>query len=426
MVNNRFSTIADIDVQYNNFGLFVRPRAFYDFAYTGDNSNTSPATNNNLIAGTINKTDQFDDETEKAHGRRAEILDAFAYAGFDLGGRNLQLRAGRQVIQWGESLYIGGGIAAAMAYADATAANAPGVELKEVYLPSTAVSAQMDITDTVSFGAFYQFEWEKTLLNESGSYFATSDFLDEAGHRLITAAGILSRTEDDEPDDMGQFGLSLMYRASWLAETEFGLYFLNYHEKTPQVITNIPAKTYHLTYAEDVKLYGASFSSQVGSANVSGEMSYRQGYPIATKSGTQEGNIIQSQVSWLYSYGSTPFSDQLALNGEVAANRVLAYENEDLNAKDKFSWGYSLTINPQWYQILTDLDLAMPFNYKGNPNGNSANGIFTEEADSGSVGLEFTYKNVYKINLKYVDYFNSSRNALSDRDYVALDLKYTF
>jgi hypothetical protein len=107
MVNNRFSTIADIDVQYSNFGLFVRPRAFYDFAYTGDNSNNSPATNNNLIAGTINKTDQFDDETEKAHGHRAEILDAFAYAGFDLGGKNLQLRAGRQVIQWGESLYIG-------------------------------------------------------------------------------------------------------------------------------------------------------------------------------------------------------------------------------------------------------------------------------------------------------------------------------
>ena len=427
LINSRFSTIADIDIQYNDLGLFVRPRAFYDFAYVGDNANQSPTTNNNLIAGSIDSADSFDDETEKAHGRKAEFLDFFAYAGFDLGDRYLQVRAGRQVVQWGESLYLQGGISSAMAHLDATVSNAPGVELKEIYLPSGAISAQIDVTDTVSAALFYQYEWKKTRLNESGSYFSTTDFLDDAGHSLITSAGILERGEDQDADDDGQYGISLMYRADWLAESEFGIYFINYHEKTPGVVMDFPSGTYHLTYAEDVKLYGFSFSSLVGSTNISGEISYRQDYPVGTATGTQDADVVQAQVSWLYSYADISFCDRISFNGEVGANRVLSLEDEEITGgKDKFAWGYSITLSPQWYQILPDIDMTIPINYKGHPDGSSVNATFTEKADSGSIGLEFVYKNAYKFNLKYVDYFNGSDNALSDRDYIALDLKYTF
>ncbi|MDX9786879.1 MAG: DUF1302 family protein [Desulfobacterales bacterium] len=245
MINNRFSTIADIDVKHKNFGVFLRPRAFYDFVYMGKNSNDSPATNNNFQAGVIDSTDDFDEETEDAIGKKAEILDLFAYAQLELVGRKLDLRVGRQVIQWGESLYLQGGIASAMAHQDASLSTAPGVEIKEMLLPSEAVSMQMDITENVSVGSFYQWKWEKLRYYESGSYFSTTDFLDEAGY-LILGRG-LTRGTDDEASDSGQFGVSLMYLAEWLNNTEFGIYYINYHEKSPAVAYG-PNKTYYLTF----------------------------------------------------------------------------------------------------------------------------------------------------------------------------------
>ena len=87
MINNRFSAIADIDLNYKDtYGVFIRPRGFYDFVYTGSNSNASPGTNNNYVGGAIDNPDDFAEETDDAHGRKAEILDAFAYAGFEVGG----------------------------------------------------------------------------------------------------------------------------------------------------------------------------------------------------------------------------------------------------------------------------------------------------------------------------------------------------
>ncbi|MGV8050783.1 MAG: DUF1302 domain-containing protein [Anaerolineaceae bacterium] len=169
MINNRFSIIADLEIKRGNYGVFIRPRAFYDFVYMGHNANDSPATNNNYQAGSINDVHDFDKEVERALGKSADILDLFAYGKWKLPGeRNLDLRVGRQVIQWGESLYIQGGIAGAQAHQDANLSAAPGVEIKEKLLPSEAVYAQVDITENVSFATYYQWKWEKSLYYESG------------------------------------------------------------------------------------------------------------------------------------------------------------------------------------------------------------------------------------------------------------------
>ena len=434
-INNRFSIIADIDLRYNNFGAFVRPRAFYDFAYMTSNANDSPGTNNNFIAGTIDSNDEFDSETEDAHGKKAEVLDAFAYANFDIGGgRYLDLRAGRQVVQWGESLFIQGGIASAMAYLDATASNAPGTEVKEILLPSGSVSAQLDVTDSIAVAGFYQYEWEKTRLNESGSFFSDKDYLDEAGnvylfdHPLYGVIPLMKRGDDKHPDDQGQYGASLIYRAGWLAETEFGFYFINYHEKIPTFNTSVANGIYWLSYGEDVKLYGASFSTLVGSANISGEFSYRQDFPIMTVRGVENSNYCQGQMSWLYSYAAIPGTDRVSFNGEVGFNRVLSLRDEDIDqGKTKFAWGLSMTVTPEWYQVLPNLDMTLPISYKANPKGTSVNTLtFDEQNDSLSVGVQFTYRSNYKISLKYVDFINDSDSSVADRDNIAFDFKYTF
>ncbi len=94
--------------------------------------------------------DAFPDDTQDMHGSRAELLDAFIWADLPMGGRTLQLRLGDQVIQWGESLFIQGGIASAMTHADLTAATAPGAELKEILLPTGALSGRIGLTQEIS------------------------------------------------------------------------------------------------------------------------------------------------------------------------------------------------------------------------------------------------------------------------------------
>lgn len=206
LINSRLGVVADIDTRRKNFGLFLRPRAFYDFVYMGSNANYA---GNPLPNNTPDPSDDFPAETQDMHGNQAEILDAFIWTDWSIGHRTLQLRLGNQVIQWGESLFIQGGIASAMAPMDLTAASAPGTELKEILLPLGALSGQIDLTPNTSLSAYYQYDWDKNRYYESGAYFSTTDFLDNAGTTLFPAPGaVFNKTGDQNPDDGGQYGLA--------------------------------------------------------------------------------------------------------------------------------------------------------------------------------------------------------------------------
>ncbi|MBT8339303.1 MAG: DUF1302 family protein [Desulfatitalea sp.] len=428
MYSNRFNITADIDARYKNFGVFVRPRAFYDFVYEGKNANYDQNPTPNYIGDDPN---EFSDDTKNMHGSRAEFLDYFLYGDLNLGDRNLQVRVGSQTIQWGESLYIPG-INTAQAHMDLTAASAPGTEVKEVLLPSGAVLAQIDVTTdgNVSLVGYYQWEWEKNRMYESGSYFSTADYLDEAGITFLHPAvpGGLSKLADDEPDG-GQFGAALMFVVPALNATEFGLYYVNYHEKALSL--EIAPPNYQLTFAQDVKLYAVSFSSQLGRWNVSGELSYRDGILTPTKAGSNSlADLVQGQVSWYWRarpWLIGPLMDYMTVIGEVAFVSLADSDlPKELLAWDDFAWGYNLGVTATWLQLLPDLDVDVPVNYVGRPEGTAANGILVEKADSYSVKLDLTYKAVYKMSLSYVDYLRSDFNSRSDRDYVSVQFKYTF
>jgi hypothetical protein len=244
LVTNRISTVMDFDFHWKDYGIFVRPRAYYDFAYDGKNANDSAVTNNNMasLGGELTDHQEFTDATKDQHRDKAEILDAFVYGNFDMGERTLMLRVGRQVVSWGESLFVLGGVSTAQSPLDATQANVPGVELRDLFLPVGQASAQVDLFSNLTLAGYYQWEWEKTRLDESGSYFSTLDFVDDAGIANMilkegtpfgTLRSTIDRIEDEDPSDDGQYGVALRYVAEALNETEFGLYFANYHEKTP-------------------------------------------------------------------------------------------------------------------------------------------------------------------------------------------------
>jgi len=428
MINNRFSVVVDMDLNHNDkYGLFVRPRAYYDFAYNTRTSNDSPGTwNNNPPVD----HKHFDPRAQDTYRDRAEILDAFVYSNFDLGGHHTSLRVGRQVVSWGESIFVGG-ISTAMSPVDATAANSPGIEVKEILLPVGQVYSTFGLTKNLNLAGYYQWEWEKTRLHEQGGFFSTADFLDEAGRRfLLPGGGAIQRGHDDEPSDSGQYGVALRYVAPWLHETEFGLYHINYHNKGPEVIFGEVPGRYFLRYSEDIKLYGASFGTVLGSTNVGGEISYRKDLPLSVIGGNgyHRGNALQAQVSAIHAlYGLPWYLGQMTLIGEIGWNKVSGYGGAKLR-NDESAWGGAVQVSPTYFSVLPNLDLSVPITYRFNPHGvSSIGGTFSEKADSFGIAMNFTYKQIYQLGIAYTNNVGGAgHQANADRDFLSLNLKYTF
>lgn len=98
-----------------------------------------------------------------------------------------------------------------------------------------------------------------------------------------------------EPSRSGQYGFAMRYFAPEIS-TEFGAYFVNYHQRSPVIsvlfngTTNPAVSTFNfgnnrLQYmwdwsAEDIKVYGLSFSTGIAGWSVFGEMSHTSDIPV--------------------------------------------------------------------------------------------------------------------------------------------------
>jgi len=208
--------------------------------------------------------------------------------------------------------------------------------------------------------AFYQLEWDQTIIDNCGTFFASNDVaadgcdnnytvlsaaqrdgilgagatieqlnaligqdyyagLDELGITIGPEGVTVPRGGDRDARDSGQYGLAFR----WLADAaEYGLYFMNYHSRTPTVgyknasaaeigallgLLGTPAPggplppgaafgalaspallsngEYFLEYPEDIRLYGASFATTLPTGTAwSGEISYRPNLPVSLNS----------------------------------------------------------------------------------------------------------------------------------------------
>ena len=428
-----FGLGVDADLSWKEYGAFLRGRALYDTVYTGD----------------------FHPKAEDRHGKDAEILDAFVYGNFELGGAPVTLRAGRQAIFWGESLLVFGSIATALNPLDTTKANAPGVEAKELILPTGQVYGTISTPDSkLTLASFYKWEWEASRLDEAGTYFSTNDAIDEAGEFLVPPVGALgypgvSRAADVDAEDGGEYGFAVRYLAD--NGDEFGLFYANYHENMPLLYFDVtgayplppipglppalPLGTYNLEYQEDVKLYGATYSTVLGDTNVAVEVSYRDNLMVGVTPTSplsplayDEAEFLQVQVSAFHIFGSLPFADSAVLAAEWGYNEVLNFDDDEL-ATDKRSTGGKAKLTLDYFNVASGLDLKVPLAVAYNPDGVTSYAIsgFNEGAHSASIGADFTYLSVYKVGVNYTTFFGDAEdNNKTDRDYVALNLKYTF
>ncbi|SET11592.1 DUF1302 domain-containing protein [Thalassotalea agarivorans] len=277
----------ELEVQYENIGFFVRGTYFYDFAMSDSDRPWA-----NQLTGITNDPCR-DDEAAERICSDVRLLDAFVYGDFELGEMPFSVRVGQQVINWGESTLISHGISETNAV-DIAILRAPGSELKEAFIPAGAVWASLGVSENFNVEAFYQYEWEKTILPPPGSYFSTNDFAGFGGqHNLIqlgfaanpdidldyllanlnalgqgVAAGVVdpvtagtaltgyatkvtlrgtSAVAESEPKDGGQYGLRLSWYLPSLNDTELSAYYMNYHSRRPL----FSGKTADFTRAEN-------------------------------------------------------------------------------------------------------------------------------------------------------------------------------
>ena len=433
-----FRALVDVDVNWkDDYGVFLRGSAFYDTVYTDDENKFGKTFN-----GTTDLFTNDYDEFEDVHGTNVELLDAFAYGNFRLGDVPLTVRVGRQTIFWGESLLVFGSVATAMNPLDTTLANTPGAETKELIMPTGRAYASVSTpNDKLTLAANYKWEWEKSKVDEAGSFFATSNALDESVSQLL----VFPRGADVGEDDGDEYGVALRYLLD--NGDEIGLYYLKYREALPMLKAtmmdigigfDVPVN-YYLEYEDEVEMYAASFSSVFAPTNTNYaiEVSYRpdsqvrllQTGPFAPIPPLYEsGEILQVQANLIHLFGDVPGADAATGYFEWAYNSVLDHDKDELH-EDQWATGGKAKLILDYFNVLPGLDLKVPLSVAYNPKGRTSYALsgLTEKANSFGIGLEGTYLAVYKAGISYTNFTGDPEdNNKTDRDYVSVNFKYTF
>lgn len=336
-----FKGVHELDIAYDNMGVFIRGMYFYDFELKEGNRDWR-----NPLTGQRNNP-CADDKASDELCADIRLLDAFFYADFDIGDVPVSLRIGDQVVSWGESTFIQHGINT-INPVDVTRARAPGAELKEVFIPVGMVFASFGLTEELSLSMYYQYEWERSLLPQAGSYFATNDFVGEGGQRnnvqlgftgnpdidlnfllsglndlgdalraggdasLISSAYLSYPTKlairgysdeaHEDADDQGQYGIKVSYYAENLNETEFSFYHINYHSQRPLI---------------------AGITSDFTAAGIGADLAFLAGNEITRDNVTEldaftESKFIYPEDLKLYGFSFNTNIGETAFAGEIA------------------------------------------------------------------------------------------------------------
>ncbi|BBH45845.1 DUF1302 domain-containing protein [Pseudomonas sp. KU43P] len=325
-----FKGTHDLELRRDNLGVFLRGSYWYDTAQR-DHSQRA-----------VDIDDHGRQVSAKTAG--AELLDAFVYALYDIDGEPGSVRLGKQVVNWGESLFIQGSLNVINPFNQA-ALRRPGSEVKDALAPVNLLYVTQNLNQALSVDAFYQLDWEQTRLDNCATFFSGNDFMPEGcrgldvGGQMVTNPAVaqallpfdvmlteegvrIPRGADQHARNGGQWGMSLHGYVEVL-DTEFGLFAANYHSRSPylgtvssryyantgfarQLCGNIGVplarcgaflasssgqtlagalrmgtSQYLAQYPEDIRLYGITFATTLrGGAAVQGELSYRPNMPV--------------------------------------------------------------------------------------------------------------------------------------------------
>ncbi len=538
LVSQVIKGVHSLSVRYGDSSLFVRGKYWYDVELHDDERPFKPIRDNG--------------RERAARTRGAQLLDAYVDHRFELAAQPGLVRLGRQVVNWGESTFLQGGINA-INPVDVPAFRRPGAEVREGLLPVDLFYLSRSLSDNVTVELFYQLRWEATVLENCGTFFSTADvsargcddnltllitrddtyeavyaqaLADGASPAMAAAAAdatlaglaaqgvrwgtpdegvLMPRAPDREARDAGQYGVAL---TTWLpdAATEFGLYTMTYHSRTPYLGGMLPETTvyanaagfgalapvvvganarYYLSYPEDIRLYGASFSTSLpGGLAWSGEVSYRPNLPIQVNAtdivyagvkplgvayagasplslvpgqdyrGYQRKEVTQWQSSLIGYLGPVFGAAQMTLAGEVGVvhtggleslhdvrygpgpggtpgaecatgGALVNYCHND-GYVTRTAWGYRARAMLRYNDVFAGVNLRPSLAWSHDVQGHAGNGVFSEGDRAVSVALDADYLNTWYAGISYTDYLAHPGDHFGDRDFVAVSLSVSF
>ncbi len=300
MVNSISRIGEEFQLKYKSFTLFVRGDYFHDFQTAHDKNKFGPQGRSALIS-------------------RARLLDAFVSDNFTVSGHLVNVRVGRQVINWGESTVIQNGLNAINAV-DVNSLRQPGSELKDALLPNPAFSFSAGLTDNLSLSGFVLTSFHRVVLDPQGAFFSQTDALSDYGQRVYLSFGrepgggvnnatpsdnFITRAPDSRPSGWNQFGLAAHYTVPALNYAEFGLYYEHLDSHIPYLsivaqqnqatpgsgliagVVGVPVPGYDGTehyfadYPGGINVFGASFNASLPlGVALQGEYTYRPRMPV--------------------------------------------------------------------------------------------------------------------------------------------------
>lgn len=323
-VSTVLKVTADLDIhgQDKKMGAFVRVSGWRDLVLGSAN------------AAYGNFSNQYQSNTALSDGgfvpeaRFNNLLfrDAYLYGQWDLdGGKTLDARLGRQVLNWGTSQFLAGGVNAAINPTDFVAMLRPGAAPQDAKLPLGMLSASLKLGKEWKLDGFVPYESRSNVLPGCGTYFDFASFVPPGCNMaaaiaapiagtplssipalteksLLTNGLFIHRGQDASASDAGQGGVAVQYAAAEL-KTDLRGYAMNMHSTMPTYRVTLennggatfPAGLagglarlsspnglrYGLAYAENIQVFGASFDTKPSPATrVFGELSYRPNQAI--------------------------------------------------------------------------------------------------------------------------------------------------
>lgn len=372
---DRFSTLAkvitEVEFSKDNWGGLLRAKAWYDYTLNDEDVNYGNQVNgyNNFAANFDTSTDREplsdDGYDQELRFDGTSILDAFVYGNFYIGDSALQVRVGKQVLNWGESLFFQG--VNVMVPIDVPSFRKPGAELKEVFLPTEQISASLDLPNGDTIEAFYQWKWRETPIEGGcGNYWSVAvtnitrnprgcdnsiTLVPGGSQPLSDLVNVYYGTlEVDAPDDDGQFGLAYYWRPEAF-DAEIGFYYAQFHSRTPTLGLGFVDATlvdqaanpsqgslgYNAfwEYVEDLEVYGISYAGNPWGWSVSAELTHHKDVPAQL-----DGNdLLLGSLTGFGPLGaeivplSQPCGPGVVCNGSATP---LLYHGYDLTDKTQF------------------------------------------------------------------------------------------
>ncbi len=341
VVNTVFRFAPRLQFTHPRFGIDISAVAFYDpINYDFTEYHPNNFEDNNGFQPRHTKRSK---EARKDISGGVNLLDAFISTDLPLpGGRELSVKLGNQILSLGTTTTLILNGLNTVNPPDANLRFLPGSDLRDVFQRVPLAVLSTSLTDSMAVTGFYQLLWKPVTLPPIGSYYSSSDFLG-AGDPYIgllfgkpredpdNLVGVQERTQGNanllsdagrtlyfgktqKAGNGGQHGFNFNYLASWLNSTSFDFSYLNLHSRLPTIsfvaaeegctnraanqaealaacrgftavpggVEPLPLDTVKPTvvYAENIKTFGASFSTNLGSVAWTGEVTYRPNQPF--------------------------------------------------------------------------------------------------------------------------------------------------